>query len=91
MDEQGKHQSCSHPRDDACERRITANNGYSAGSRCEVAGFPELVYPEIFVSKTENLKKKKIDNKKAGGGKKLGSPLLITKSNPLKNQTTTTT
>ena len=33
------------------------------GADVKSLGFPELVYPEIFVSKTENLEK---DNKKAG-------------------------
>ena len=40
--------------------------------------FPELVYPEIFVSKTENLKGGKKDNNnknKKAGGKSWGSPL----------------
>lgn len=37
--------------------------------------FPELVYPEIFVSKTENLEKdntKNNKNKKGGKGGKVG-------------------
>lgn len=56
--------------------------------------FPELVYPEIFVSKTENLKKRQQQQKpkKEGGARevKLGSPLQNTqikkKKNPLQTK-----
>lgn len=93
----GKHQSRFPPQRRCLWGRITATKRlFRREQMSQSLVFPELVYPEIFVSKTENLKKRQQQQKpkKEGGARevKLGSPLQNTqikkKNKSFANKTT---